>query len=230
MVDFVRIKPKINGFILKNIGIGNCDENDSLIFLFEDDTKLEISMWNKFNCESKAYFNLTDNELKDHYLNYGIKENRLYKDFSINIQNQVQINNKDDKINFIDYIVYINYFNCTERNLYMKKLLNNISIPNILSESINMTHINEYKLLNIRYKYKMTLYETAQTLSHIKAINYLKNRGKDYYMIMEDNISLDNLKFFKKNLKNIILEAPKFDILILYKKNKLNYGIKTWNS
>ena len=53
-----------NGFILKNIGIGNCDENDSLIFLFEDDTKLEISMWNKFNCESKAYFNLSDNELE----------------------------------------------------------------------------------------------------------------------------------------------------------------------
>lgn len=52
-----------NGFILKNIGIGNCDENDSLIFLFEDDTKLEISMWNKFNCESKAYFNLTESDL-----------------------------------------------------------------------------------------------------------------------------------------------------------------------
>ena len=53
-----------NGFILKNIGIGNCDENDSLIILFEDDTKLEITMWNKFNCESKAYFNLTESELE----------------------------------------------------------------------------------------------------------------------------------------------------------------------
>ena len=53
-----------NGFILKNIGIGNCDENDGLIFLFNDDTKLEITMWNKFNCESKAYFNLTESDLE----------------------------------------------------------------------------------------------------------------------------------------------------------------------
>jgi hypothetical protein len=53
-----------NGFILKNIGIGNCDENDGLIFLFDDDTKLEITMWNKFNCESKAYFNLTESDLE----------------------------------------------------------------------------------------------------------------------------------------------------------------------
>jgi len=53
-----------NGFILKNVGIGNCDENDSLIILFEDDTKLEITMWNKFNCESKAYFNLTESQLE----------------------------------------------------------------------------------------------------------------------------------------------------------------------
>ena len=52
-----------NGFILKNIGIGNCDEKDNLIFLFEDNTKLEISMWNKFNCEGKAYFNLSESDL-----------------------------------------------------------------------------------------------------------------------------------------------------------------------
>ena len=52
-----------NGFILKNIGIGNCDENDILIFLFEDDTKLQITSWNKFNCEGKAYFNLTESDL-----------------------------------------------------------------------------------------------------------------------------------------------------------------------
>lgn len=51
-----------NGIILKNIGIGNCDEKDELIFLFDDETKITITSWNKFNCDGKAYFNLTDNE------------------------------------------------------------------------------------------------------------------------------------------------------------------------
>ena len=52
-----------NGLIIKNIGIGNCDEKDDLIFLFVDDTKIQITSWNKFNCEGRAYFNLTDSEL-----------------------------------------------------------------------------------------------------------------------------------------------------------------------
>ena len=47
-----------NGIILKNIGIGNCDENDELIFLFDDESKITITSWNKFNCEGKVYFNL----------------------------------------------------------------------------------------------------------------------------------------------------------------------------
>ena len=53
-----------NNLILKNIGIGNCDENDTLIFLFEDDTKITITSWNKFNCEGKAYFDLTEDDLE----------------------------------------------------------------------------------------------------------------------------------------------------------------------
>jgi hypothetical protein len=53
-----------NGFIVKNIGIGNCDENDNLILLFQDDTKIEIKMWNDFNCEGKAYFNLSDSNME----------------------------------------------------------------------------------------------------------------------------------------------------------------------
>jgi len=54
-----------NGLICSNVNIGNCDENDSLIFLFENDTKISISSWNKFNCEGNAYFNLTESELAE---------------------------------------------------------------------------------------------------------------------------------------------------------------------
>jgi hypothetical protein len=51
-----------NGLILKNIGIGNCDEKDNLIFLFEDNTKITITSWNKFNCDGKVYFDLSEDD------------------------------------------------------------------------------------------------------------------------------------------------------------------------
>jgi len=54
-----------NGFIVKNVNIGSCDENDSLIILFEDSTKITLTSWNKFNCEGNAYFNFTDDELQE---------------------------------------------------------------------------------------------------------------------------------------------------------------------
>lgn len=54
-----------NGFMCKNVNIGNCDENDSLIILFEDDTKITLTSWNKFNCEGNAYFNLTKDEINE---------------------------------------------------------------------------------------------------------------------------------------------------------------------
>ena len=54
-----------NGFLCKNVNIGNCDENDSLIILFEDDTKITRTSWNKFNCEGDVYFNLTDDEINE---------------------------------------------------------------------------------------------------------------------------------------------------------------------
>ena len=51
------------GFMLVNINIGNCDEKDQLIFLFDDESKITINSWNKFNCKGNAYFNLTEDEL-----------------------------------------------------------------------------------------------------------------------------------------------------------------------
>lgn len=54
-----------NGIICKNVNIGSCDENDSLIILFEDDTKITLTAWNKFNCEGNAYFNFSESELTE---------------------------------------------------------------------------------------------------------------------------------------------------------------------
>lgn len=53
-----------NGFLCKNVNIGSCDENDTLIFLFDDSSKMTLSMWNKFNCEGNVYVDFSSDELE----------------------------------------------------------------------------------------------------------------------------------------------------------------------
>jgi hypothetical protein len=62
--DFIMQKGvlKNNGFMCKNVNIGSCDEDDVLIILFDDDTKITLKSWNKFNCEGNAYFKISDDE------------------------------------------------------------------------------------------------------------------------------------------------------------------------
>ena len=69
---------------------------------------------------------------------------------------------------------------------------------------------------------KLNNYEISNTLSHIKAINYLENIKGDYFLVCEDNISFNNIILIDKDLKTIISESPKFDILILNKTYLFN--------
>jgi hypothetical protein len=52
-----------SGFMCKNVNIGNCNENDELIILFDDNSKITLTSWNKFNCEGNVYFNFSEEEL-----------------------------------------------------------------------------------------------------------------------------------------------------------------------
>lgn len=45
------------------VGIGSCHENDEIIILLEDGSKITKKSWTKFNCKGDAYFNLTDKEI-----------------------------------------------------------------------------------------------------------------------------------------------------------------------
>jgi hypothetical protein len=54
-----------SGLMCENVAIGSCDENDILIILFEDDTKITLTSWNKFNCEGYSYYHFTDSELTE---------------------------------------------------------------------------------------------------------------------------------------------------------------------
>ena len=123
----------------------------------------------------------------------------------------------NDKINFINNIMWINLDRSINRRTYMENLFKNINIQNTRINAMDGNNLNN-ELLNLKSNKNMTKYEIATTLSHIKAINYLKNITGDYFLICEDDIACDNLIYFKeKTLKNIINEAPKFDILLLHK-------------
>jgi hypothetical protein len=108
-----------------------------------------------------------------------IKNNNIIKQLILN-NNLDEINNLNidyKKINYIDGIVWINLHKDIERNKYMKEILNNINIDNYKIVGIDS---NNNELLdmftNVNYERKLDNYEIANTLSHIKAINYLENQ------------------------------------------------------
>ena len=123
-----------------------------------------------------------------------------------------------NKINHIDHIVYINLDRDENRNNYMIEQLCTVDVPYTRISAIDgetyKPDKKNKKLLKPKY---MTKYEIACTLSHVKAINYLSNIGGEYFLVLEDDVTFDNCLLMKETLKDIIVEAPKFDILQIYK-------------
>ena len=46
------------------VGIGTCNEKDEIIILFENGQKITKISWKGFNCEGKAYFNMTEEDIE----------------------------------------------------------------------------------------------------------------------------------------------------------------------
>lgn len=46
------------------VGIGNCNENDEIIILFENGEKITKKSWKSWNCDGEAYFNITKLEME----------------------------------------------------------------------------------------------------------------------------------------------------------------------
>lgn len=42
----------------KQVGIGSCNEEDKLYFIFDDDTKFQMEGWRDFNCDGNIGFDL----------------------------------------------------------------------------------------------------------------------------------------------------------------------------
>lgn len=123
------------------------------------------------------------------------------------------------KINFISKIAWINLDRSTDRNNYMNNILKDINIKNERISGIDGKFNDVESIVNkLNLNRTLSNTEIACTLSHIKAINSLKNELGDYFMVCEDDISFSNLVYFRNiDLQKIIKSAPNFDVLLLNK-------------
>lgn len=164
------------------------------------------------------------------YLHYKKKIHDKSIDF-IKLENQLYQSDEyiSNKLKGIDKIFYINLDRSKKRNKIMIKLLKNINIKFERFRAIDGNCIN---IKNIIFKKDClqnrffefcklsNKYEIACTLSHLKLLSHILNEDGRYFLVLEDDVNFENLKYFKYDLKKIIDEAPKFDILMLYKTSE----------
>ena len=209
-----------NSIISEEIFVGNINFNN-----FEEYLSLQCKK--ALGLTSKNIL-LCNNELIN-YNNYDF----IIKNFQIPFNNIKLIKrylndyiNKDDNIilnyynniNYIDNIFWINLDRSIERKNNMESILNNINIPYKRISAVDAKDPTFPTIINnLEIKDSLSNYEIACTLSHLKAINHASQNKGEYFMICEDDITFDNLKYFKKTLKDIILNSPPFDILLIYK-------------
>jgi hypothetical protein len=132
-----------------------------------------------------------------------------------NVYNNINIDY--NKINGINAILWINLERSENRRNNMEELLKNINIPNFRINAIDGKNVNVRDIINIEFQRELSNYEIACTLSHLKAVNYLKDLEGEYFMICEDDILLDTILLFNNDLNDIIRKSPKFDVLLINK-------------
>jgi len=120
----------------------------------------------------------------------------------------------DKKINGIDLIVWINMNRSTDRYMRMMNILSVLSVKSMRIEAIDG---REHK-----YNEKINDAEMACLCSHIKAIYEVSKMEGQYFLILEDDIALDNIFLIDNDLKTIIEKCPSFGILMLEKKTTIH--------
>lgn len=100
--------------IVKTVNIGLCSEQNKIIFLFEDLTKISIVSWNEFNCKGNAWFVLSNLD-KTNLANKKIKKIKFENGKSYESYTYDVIENND---------YFIQLF-CAIRNKKIKLEINN---------------------------------------------------------------------------------------------------------
>jgi GR25 family glycosyltransferase involved in LPS biosynthesis len=183
------------------INIKNNKDNLNNIYLYDIFNKITI-------------YNL----LIRYVLTYKIVNNEISYN-SLNNSN----NHNLSLINNIDKIYWINLEKSIYRKSKMIQILNNFNIKNIrinaydggIEENISETYF--YSESNIFPNYSNKEY--AILLSHLTAIETYSNSYDNKYgiaLICEDDLSLDFINYWDKDIKTIIDNAPEdWDILML---------------
>ncbi len=85
---------KIDVISMKIIGL-DCVQGTKLLFLFEDDSKLTLTSWNKFNCKGTAWFDMKPTHLKKLSSNkikkIRVQNGRNQKSYTHEIENQTYL-------------------------------------------------------------------------------------------------------------------------------------------
>ena len=64
VMGFISADVRLTNIAIKMVGLGACADNSELIILFQDERRIVIKSWNKFNCEGNAYFMLTPSDVQ----------------------------------------------------------------------------------------------------------------------------------------------------------------------
>jgi len=126
-----------------------------------------------------------------------------------------------DKFDGIDGIFWINLDRAIDRKNIFNEQINsyNCDIPVIRISGYDNSLVNISDLIinldSLNTK-NMKNNEVCCLLSHIYAIYTASLYEGNYFLILEDDVSMNNLKYIN-TLKNVILDCPSFDILMLAK-------------
>jgi GR25 family glycosyltransferase involved in LPS biosynthesis len=179
-----------------------------------------LEVYPDFNIEQyKANYSdlshLSGIDLIKHWLSIGYKEGRLYIPL-----------NKLKHINGIDIIYWINLDRSTDRRSNMEKFLSKVTIPNIRIKG------SDGKFENVKDSFKNTVETTSNSeygclLSHLRTIKKFWESGLERCLILEDDITLEFIKYWKHDLNTIISGAPDdWDIIGLTQTLNNNSNIK----
>jgi GR25 family glycosyltransferase involved in LPS biosynthesis len=257
--DYIKLENKFYG-LKKNNNIQNFEELYNLkdIFTLNDNTYYQINELIKYNKIITDYnFTLYFNIIYNHYMIninidydesiYNNLENNKITIFNLVIyyilgysyyfSEETDSYQNFDKINEIGKIYYINLENSKLRNDSMINILNNIEIEYERHDAFDGRKIKNIK--NNYYEDKElnnvnTNSEYAVLYSHLSLIDKLQYIDGEYFLIFEDDLSLDFQKYWNQSIKNIINDAPEdWEIIMLgyFTLNvKFDTNYREWNN
>ena len=175
---------------------------------------------------------LDKNNLELHWIKHGKKEGRTYKKIG---QENIKLN-RINLINGVDIIYWINLDRSNDRRVIMDNIFKNIKVENkriVASDGTLLSNIKSNFIFT--QPSNGSLGEYGCLLSHLRTIKEFWDSKKNIALILEDDISLDFMPYWNKDLKTIISQAPdNWDIIMLhYTDTNLNNHknlFNRWNS